>query len=62
MPAKVVECTLNGVKGFKSSEGGTCYTGAAGREKAVAQVTAINISKGRKEGAAWAKKLPALKK
>lgn len=62
MPAKVVECTLNGVKGFKSSEGGTCYTGPAGREKAVAQVTAINISKGRKEGAAWAKKIPALKK
>ncbi len=62
MPAKVVECTLNGAKGFKSSDGGTCYTGPAAREKATAQVQAINISKGRKEGAAWAKKLPALKK
>lgn len=62
MPAKVVECTLNGVKGFKSETGGTCYTGPGAREKAVAQVTAINISKGRKEGAAWAKKLPAMKK
>ena len=61
MPAKVVECTLNGVKGFKSSDGGTCYTGPAAKEKAAAQVQAINISKGRK-GAAWAKKLPALKK
>ena len=61
MPAKVVECTLNGAKGFKA-EGGQCHTGPAAREKATAQVQAINISKGRKEGAAWAKKLPALKK
>lgn len=61
MPAKVVECTMNGVKGFKSSDGGICYTGSAAREKATAQVQAINISKGRKEGAAWAKNLPAKK-
>ena len=61
MPAKVVECTLNGVKGFKSSDGGTCYTGPAAREKAIAQVQAINSSKGRKEGVAWAKNLPAKK-
>lgn len=61
MPAVVVECTLNGVKGFKSSEGGTCYTGPAAREKAVAQVQAINISKGKQSGASWAKHLPAKK-
>lgn len=61
MPAKVVECTLNGAKGFKSSDGGTCYTGSAAKEKAAAQVQAINISVGRKAGAAWAKKLPAKK-
>lgn len=60
MPAKVVECTLNGVKGFKA-EGGQCYTGPAAREKAVAQAQAINISVGRKEGKAWAKNLPAKK-
>lgn len=61
MPAKVVECTLNGVKGFKSSDGGTCYTGPAAREKATAQVQAINITTARKEGAAWAKMLPPKK-
>lgn len=61
MPAKVVECTLNGAKGYKSSDGGTCYTGPAAKEKAAAQVQAINISVGRKAGAAWAKKLPAKK-
>lgn len=61
MPAKVVECTLNGVKGFKSSDGGTCYTGPAAKEKAAAQVQAINISVGRKAGAAWAKNLPVKK-
>lgn len=62
MPVKVVDCTLNGVKGFKSSEGGTCYTGPAGREKAVAQVQAINISKARSEGKSWATKMPMPKK
>jgi len=60
MPAKVVECTLNGVKGFKA-EGGQCHTGPAAREKAAAQVQAINISVGRKAGAAWAKNLPVKK-
>lgn len=57
MPAKVVECTLNGVKGFKSEAGGTCYTGPGAREKAVAQVTAVNNSMARKEGKSWATKL-----
>lgn len=61
MPAKVVECTLNGVKGFKSETGGTCYTGAGSREKAVAQVPAINISTAKKGGKSWATKLPAKK-
>lgn len=60
MPAKVIECTLNGVKGFKA-EGGQCHTGPAAREKAVAQAQAINISVGRKEGKAWAKNLPVKK-
>jgi len=60
MPAKVVECTLNGVKGFKA-EGGKCHIGPAAKEKATAQMQAINISVGRKEGAAWAKKLPVKK-
>ena len=61
MPAKVVSCTANGVDGFKSSDGGNCYTGPAAKEKAVAQVTAINITTARKEGAAWVKQLPARK-
>lgn len=61
MPAKLIECTLNGAKGFKSDIGGTCFTGPGGREKAVAQVQAINITTARREGKAWAKALPAKK-
>lgn len=62
MPAKLAECTLKGVKGYKSDIGGTCFTGPGAREKAVAQLEAINISKARKEGKAWATKLPLPKK
>jgi len=58
---EVVECTLNGVKGFKSEAGGKCYTGAGAREKAVAQVQAINISTARRKGAPWATSLPEKK-
>lgn len=58
MPSQLMECTLNGSKGFKA-EGGKCYTGPGAREKAVAQVQAININNERKKGTAWAKALPA---
>ena len=58
MPAKVVVCTSKGQSGFKSSEGGTCYTGPGAKEKSTAQVQAINISKGKKEGLSWAMKIP----
>lgn len=61
MPAKVVECTLNGIKGFKSEAGGKCYIGPGAHEKAVAQVQAINISTARKKGRAWATSLPEKK-
>lgn len=57
MPAKIVECISKGQRGFKSSEGGTCYIGPKAREQAGAQVTAINISQAKKQGAAWVKKL-----
>lgn len=60
MPSKVIECTVNGVKGFKA-EGGTCYIGSAAKEKATAQAQAINISVGRKEGKSWAKNLQVKK-
>jgi len=63
MPSKVMECTTNGQKGFKAegARNPVCYVGSGAREKAVAQVNAINISEGRKTGAAWAMKLPAMK-
>lgn len=63
MPSKILECTTKGVKGFKAegAANAVCYTGAGAREKAAAQVTAINISEGRKKGASWAMKLPKQK-
>lgn len=60
MPAKLVECTIKGTKGW-SAEGGKCFAGTGAREKAVAQLEAINISVGKKEGKTWAKKIPAKK-
>jgi len=61
MPAKLRSCTVNGEKGWASDIGGKCFTGPAAREKAVAQLQAINISKAKKEGASWAEKLPSKK-
>lgn len=58
MPAKIRECVYKGKKGFSSDKGGTCYTGPDAREKAAAQVQAINISTAKREGKAWAMKLP----
>lgn len=55
---KVLECTSNGSKGFKAHAGGECYIGSGAKERAVAQVQAINISMGKKQGSSWAKKLP----
>lgn len=62
VPSKVMECTTNGQKGFKAegARNAVCYIGPGAREKAVAQVNAINIAEGRKSGAAWAKKLPEM--
>lgn len=63
MPSKIMECTTKGVKGFKAegAANAVCYTGAGAREKAAAQVAAINISEGRKKGSSWAMKLPEQK-
>ena len=61
MPAKLTECTIKGVKGWSSDVGGKCFTGSGAREKAVAQLQAINITTAKKSGAAWAEKLPAKK-
>ena len=61
MPAKLRECVSKGQKGWASDKGGTCFIGSGAREKAVAQVQAINISVGKKEGKSWAEKLPAKK-
>lgn len=58
MPSKLIQCVFKGQKGWKAEGGGKCFTGSDAREKAVAQVEAINISTGRKEGRAWAEKLP----
>lgn len=57
MPAKLRQCTYKGQKGWAADKGSTCFIGENAREKAVAQVQAINISVGKKEGKAWAKKL-----
>lgn len=58
MPAKLRECVSKGKKGYAADKGGHCFTGPNAREQATAQVQAINISMGRKEGKAWAEKLP----
>lgn len=58
MPEKLMQCVLKGAKGWKSGPEGTCYTGPDARAQAVKQGQAINISQGRKQGAAWATKLP----
>jgi hypothetical protein len=60
MPSKILECTSKGSKGFKAegAANAVCYVGPGAREKAAAQVAAINISEARKLGKSWAKKLP----
>lgn len=60
MPAKVVECRLIGVKGFKADVG-QCYAVPAAREKTTAQAQAINISVGLKEVKYLAEKLQVKK-
>lgn len=62
MPSKLMECVSKGNKGWKAEGGGSCFVGAGAREKAVAQMTAINISTAKKEGKAWAEKLPPASK
>lgn len=58
MPSKLMQCVSKGQKGWKAEGSKTCFIGPDARDKATAQVQAINISQGRKQGAAWAKKLP----
>lgn len=59
MPSKLVECTDNGVKGWKAEGAVTCHIGAGAKEKATAQMLAINISTGRKEKKSWALNIKA---
>lgn len=61
MPSKLMECSSKWQKVFKA-EGVSCFIGEGAREKAVAQMTAINISTAKKEGKAWAEKLPPASK
>jgi len=59
MPSKLMQCVFKGQKGWKAEgKNSKCYVGPDAREKAVAQVQAINISAGRQQGAEWAEKLP----
>lgn len=62
MPAKLRQCITKGQKGWSAEANGHCFTGSNAREQAAAQVAAINISVGKKSGAAWAKEIPGQKK
>lgn len=62
MPAKLRQCIVKGTKGWSAEPNGHCFTGSNAREQAAAQVAAINISVGKKSGAAWAEKIPEPKK
>lgn len=53
---------MKGQKGFKAEVGGVCFVAPGAREKAVAQMTAINISTAKKQGKSWAEKLPPASK
>jgi len=62
MPAKLRQCIFKGQKGWSAEPNGHCFTGSRAREQAAAQVTAINITVGKKSGLAWAKNIPEPKK
>jgi hypothetical protein len=45
----IMPCEMNGQKGFKFGESGTCYVGEGAKEKAIEQGKAIEISKKSKD-------------
>ena len=62
MPSKLMQCVSKVQKGWKAEGGGACFIGPDAREKATAQMTAINISTAKRQGKSWAEKLPPTSK
>jgi hypothetical protein len=57
MPSRLITCELEGQKGWQAEGSETCYVGPDAREKARAQVQAINISTAIKKGESWTKRI-----